>query len=50
MKIVYMSGYAPEYLIAEGVSSDGVAHLPKPFTAAALQEKIRQVLQSPVAF
>jgi two-component system cell cycle sensor histidine kinase/response regulator CckA len=49
VKVVYMSGYAGEYLDEQGVNSDGVALLQKPFTAAALEEKIRQVLNSPVA-
>lgn len=49
LKVVYMSGYAGEYLHDEGVNADGVALLQKPFTAAALEEKIRQVLHQPVA-
>jgi CheY-like chemotaxis protein len=49
LKVVYMSGYAGEYLHNEGVSADGVVLLQKPFTAAALEEKIRQVLHQPVA-
>ena len=49
LKVIYMSGYAGEYLDDEGVSAEGVALLQKPFTAAALEEKIRQVLHQPVA-
>lgn len=48
LKVVYMSGYAGEYLDGEGVNADGAALLQKPFTAAALEEKIRQVLHQPV--
>ena len=48
LRVVYMSGYAGEYLHDEGVNADGVALLQKPFTAAALEEKIRQVLHQPV--
>jgi hypothetical protein len=44
-----MSGYAGEYLHNEGVNADGVVLLQKPFTAAALEEKIRHVLHLPVA-
>jgi CheY-like chemotaxis protein len=36
IKIAYLSGYAPEYLIAEGVTFDAVVHLAKPFIATAL--------------
>jgi two-component system cell cycle sensor histidine kinase/response regulator CckA len=49
LKVLYMSGYAGEYLDEQGVDSDGVALLQKPFTAAALEEKIRQVLNPAVA-
>ncbi|MGC2197410.1 MAG: PAS domain S-box protein [Terriglobales bacterium] len=48
LRVVYMSGYAGEHLDDEGVSADGAALLQKPFTAAALEEKIRQILQQPV--
>jgi PAS domain S-box-containing protein len=48
LKLVYMSGYAGEYLHNEGVNADGVVLLQKPFTAAALEERIRQVLLQPV--
>jgi PAS domain S-box-containing protein len=49
LKVVYMSGYAGEYLDEEGVSAEGVALIQKPFSAAALEEKIRQILNTPVA-
>jgi len=49
IRIVYMSGYAGEYLAEEGVSSEGVTLLPKPFTGSALEEKIRLVLNQHVA-
>jgi PAS domain S-box-containing protein len=49
MKVLYMSGYAGEYLHDEGVNADGAALLQKPFTAAALEERIRQVLHQAVA-
>ncbi len=47
LKVVYMSGYAGEYLDDQGISSEGASLLQKPFTAAALEEKIRQVLGAP---
>jgi two-component system cell cycle sensor histidine kinase/response regulator CckA len=49
LKVVYMSGYAGEYLDDEGLGADGAALLQKPFTAATLAEKIRQLLHLPVA-
>jgi two-component system cell cycle sensor histidine kinase/response regulator CckA len=49
LRVIYMSGYAGEYLHNEGVNADGVVLLQKPFTAAALEEKIRHVLHLPVA-
>ena len=47
LKVVYMSGYAGEYLDDQGINSEGASLLQKPFTAAALEEKIRQVLSAP---
>jgi PAS domain S-box-containing protein len=49
IKVVYMSGYAGEHLDDEGVCSDGVALLQKPFTAAALEEAIRLVLNPAIS-
>ena len=49
LKVVYMSGYAGEHLDEEGVSAEGASLLQKPFTAAALEEKIRQTLSSSVS-
>jgi PAS domain S-box-containing protein len=48
LKVVYMSGYAGEHLDEQGVSAEGASLLQKPFTAAALEEKIRQVLNASV--
>jgi len=48
LKVIYMSGYAGEHLDEAGVNSDGAFLLQKPFTAAALEEKIRQTLSSSV--
>jgi two-component system, cell cycle sensor histidine kinase and response regulator CckA len=44
LKVIYMSGYAGEHLDQEGVNAEGSSLLQKPFTAAALEEKIRQAL------
>jgi len=48
LRVVYMSGYAGEYLDGEGIHTDGAAMLQKPFTAASLSEKISCVLQQSV--
>jgi DNA-binding NtrC family response regulator len=48
LRVVYMSGYAGEYLDGEGIHTDGAAMLQKPFTAASLAEKISCVLQQSV--
>ncbi len=47
LRVIYMSGYAGEYLDAEGVGADRAALLQKPFTAAALEQKIREMLHQP---
>jgi len=49
LKVIYMSGYAGEHLDEEGVNAEGASLLQKPFTAAALEDKIRQTLRSSVS-
>ena len=44
LKIVYMSGYTEDTIVAHGVLMPGIAFLPKPFTAETLGRKIRSVL------
>jgi CheY-like chemotaxis protein len=46
IKVVFMSGYAGDALGRRGVLEDGLAFLPKPFTAAALLQKVRNALAS----
>jgi CheY-like chemotaxis protein len=46
MKILYVSGYTDDAILRQGVSETGTAFLPKPFTAAALAHKVRQVLDA----
>jgi CheY-like chemotaxis protein len=43
-KVLYVSGYTDDAILHQGVSQTGTAFLPKPFTAAALAHKVRQVL------
>jgi CheY-like chemotaxis protein len=49
LRVIYMSGYAGEHLDEQGVSAEGASLLQKPFTAAALEEKIRQALNASVS-
>jgi PAS domain S-box-containing protein len=46
IKVLFMSGYAGDALGRRGVLEDGLAFLPKPFTPAALLQKVRNVLAS----
>jgi hypothetical protein len=46
MKVLYMSGYADNAIVNTGILHKEVAFLQKPFTPAALTEKVREVLES----
>jgi PAS domain S-box-containing protein len=45
-KVVYMSGYTDDTLAFQGPPQPGSSHIQKPFTPAALAEKLREVLSS----
>ena len=47
-RVLYMSGYTDNVLAKGGVLEDGMAFLQKPFTPAALSQKVREVLDAPV--
>jgi CheY-like chemotaxis protein len=44
LKVLYTSGYAADVIALEGSLEPGMAYLPKPFGAAQLAAKVREVL------
>jgi len=47
IRVLFVSGYANEAIVHQGVLDPGVAYLPKPFTADALARKVREVIDAP---
>jgi FixJ family two-component response regulator len=46
LKVIYMSGYSEDVIVARGILNPGVAFLQKPFTADALRRRVREALDS----
>jgi two-component system cell cycle sensor histidine kinase/response regulator CckA len=49
IRVLFMSGYTDEAMGIHGVLGAGMNFIQKPFPAAALQKKIREVIEQPVA-
>jgi FixJ family two-component response regulator len=46
VKVIYMSGFTDDMVFRHGVISVGVNFLQKPFTAATLTRKVRDILDN----
>jgi FixJ family two-component response regulator len=44
MKLLFMSGYAADVIISQGVLEAGMHFIEKPFTKSTLAAKVREVL------
>ncbi|TMQ54157.1 MAG: response regulator [Candidatus Eisenbacteria bacterium] len=49
IRALYVSGYTDDTVLRHGVLEEGTAFLQKPFTPAALANKVREVLDQPSA-
>lgn len=46
LKVLYMSGYTPEFVVARGVVEAGMNFIAKPFTPEDLQYRVRELLDT----
>jgi signal transduction histidine kinase len=44
LKVLFTSGYTDDALVQHGMLEPGIAFLPKPYTAASLTRKVREIL------
>jgi two-component system, cell cycle sensor histidine kinase and response regulator CckA len=49
MRVLFASGYTDDVLLHRGASAEGMSFLQKPYTTAALEHKVREVLDGPRA-
>ena len=49
MKVLYMSGYAEEGIVNQGLLEQGLIYIQKPFEARALARRVRQLLDAPAS-
>jgi PAS domain S-box-containing protein len=49
LRVLYMSGYADETIVRQGLLIEGTPFMEKPFTAAALADRVRGILDRPAA-
>jgi CheY-like chemotaxis protein len=46
LRVLFTSGYADHEVLGRGVSTDGLAFVPKPFTPEGLARRVREVLDA----
>ena len=44
LRVLFISGFTGDTLVSRGVVADGLGFLPKPFTAASLAGRVRELL------
>jgi DNA-binding response OmpR family regulator len=49
LRVLFMSGYAPEEIVARGALPTGAQLLGKPFTPEELRAHVAQILKSTIA-
>jgi DNA-binding NarL/FixJ family response regulator len=47
IKVLYLSGYTSDAVVRHGIQHQEVAFLQKPFSAASLTARVREVLREP---